>query len=557
MWTALLASALGVRLLWAALTPMVHADGVTFLSLAREASEGRFQALLHHAQHPLYPTLTALAHPLIRDWEWCGLAVAVLAGSLTLVPVVLLGNRVAGPPAGLLGGWLFAVAGYPVEYAGSAISDAPHALFFAASALAGAAALGIGSPPDLLRPRPFGRGSSFFLAGLLSGLAYLTRPEGLLMAGALALGGLAKLLGSPRGSRDPRGFGRGVALLALGLLITAGPYAAYLSYQAGELTLTRKKPILASLGLLGDAREEPQAAGSGIAGSGKGAPPSPAAPRGPAEEPRRPAAPEPAPGLGKRLRAARGEDGEEKGSEGLLKRLPPRLAGLLKSIRNLVKLLGWLPAGLLVLGLAARRRARRPLLAELYLFLPVAGFLLLLSGVYVVAGYSGRRQLYPLSTLLAGWEGAGLLAVSALVARLAPRSRLSGRLGPLLTGLAAAAILGRTCGLLLDSRREENLWPMEAGRALRGTISPADKVLSTGDTVFIAHYTGGRVVAPFGQDRVAPPVACAAAETLGARWTLLEPEEPAVAEPPPGWRVARRLSHGARQPLLLERDERR
>src|SRR5262249_44002490 len=113
MWAALILAALSIRWLSALANPGIQPGGGAVLTLARKARESDLAAVLRTDQHPLYPALAAIAYPRFGDWQATGLWISMVAGALTVIPVVLLGSRACGLAAGLLGGWIFAVARYP------------------------------------------------------------------------------------------------------------------------------------------------------------------------------------------------------------------------------------------------------------------------------------------------------------------------------------------------------------------------------------------------------------------------------------------------------------
>jgi hypothetical protein len=542
-WAALLAAALAARIAFVVMEPVIPRDGVLFLGMARQLAEEGLRPILEREQHPLYPALVALVHAGARgtiDWEVAGLIVSVLSSAATVIPLVCLGNRVAGAPAGLLGGWVFAAARYPIQYGPSPIADGLHACLFACAAAVGAAALGIdvARRDDALRRRPE-RAWPFFAAGLFAGLAYLARPEGLVMAAAIAAAAVVRLVAGDRTRSGLLAFGKGQALLLLALCLTAGPYAGYLSYQAGALTLTRKKPILPTLVPPAEERAADRTppdrllppGGAAVAPERRAAPAAAAAPPGGGAEV---SAPSPAPSHARR-----------------------RLEGIARSLREAAEALGWLPAGLLVIGLAGRLRATRRLLGELYLFFPVAAFVALLSGLYVTGGYTGRRHCYPLVPLLAGWVGLGLIQVGAAFALRLPKAGVwRPRMPGLLTALLVAIMLPKSLGLFSAAERSRDLWIREAGLALRADVPPADTVLAVNETSRVAFYSGARVRSLYYDHAPDPDAVCRSASAEGARWVLLEMENPR-REPredaPAGWTLARRLSRGAGEIHLYRR----
>ena len=88
-------------------------------------------------------------------------------------------------------------------------------------------------------------------AGVASGLAFLTRPEGLMM-GLLVLGWLVAGLVSRRlNLRRSLAIG---AAFALGALLVSSPYLAAMRSEEGSFTLSRKKSVSALLLLEGPVR---------------------------------------------------------------------------------------------------------------------------------------------------------------------------------------------------------------------------------------------------------------------------------------------------------------
>jgi hypothetical protein len=534
-WAALLLVALGVRTLSALANPLIERDGATFMTLARQARESDPTAVLRHDQHPLFPALAALAYPLFGDWQATGLWISIIAGTLTVIPVVLLGNRACGPPAGLLGGWLFAAGRYPVRFTATALSDGVHGLLFTSAMVAGAAALGLGAPARAEGDgRGFGPRSSFFLAGFLSGAAYLARPEGLAAAVALAIAGLLKLA-ALRDGRSLRSLLLGGALLALGLVVSAGPYIAFLNVEYGGPRLTRKRQVFETL-LTPESPPPPAASPSPSPGEKREPAPKPApgevpAPRAAVEKPDRPRAPTPpgppAPAVPSSP-AAR------------------RAMGIVLALRDFAECLGWTPLVLLPIGLLHRRRTGAPWLAEAFLFIPLILFAVLLSGVYTASGYVGRRHLYPPTIVLQGFVGVGLIAVAGLVARVRPGAPAFFRRPSALAAAAVLIMIPKSAGLIPDSGGDRDLWLREVGLALRKTVAHSDGIVCPGLLMRIGFYSGGKIHRldgePPGVDRL--PELCAAARGLKARWVIVDrPIEAPLADPPPGFTLAGRFPH--------------
>jgi hypothetical protein len=218
-------------------TPAIHNDGPIFIGLAQLMGEGEWRAALAHAFHPLYPACLLAVHTALASlgavsgasgWETAGAAVSALSGGAAVLATYawtrsLLGNRAALGAAAVL-----AVHPYAVRYSADVQSDGLYLALFLAS---------VGSGWRALRDRD-GRAAAF--AGAASGLAYLTRPEGLGVLGVLAaMFGARALRGGER-----RHHAVALALLAAAGLLVVAPYLFHLRESSGQWALTRKKTVL-------------------------------------------------------------------------------------------------------------------------------------------------------------------------------------------------------------------------------------------------------------------------------------------------------------------------
>ncbi|HBG08130.1 MAG: hypothetical protein A2075_09450 [Geobacteraceae bacterium GWC2_58_44] len=88
--TLLALAALGIRLYFLQFYDVISADGISYVSIAKDFISGRGLAAATHYP-PFYPILLGLASTLCHDFETAGLAVSVIMGSLLVVPVYLLG----------------------------------------------------------------------------------------------------------------------------------------------------------------------------------------------------------------------------------------------------------------------------------------------------------------------------------------------------------------------------------------------------------------------------------------------------------------------------------
>ena len=135
---------------------------------------------------------------------------ASMLGALVLVvPSYSLGRRLFGPTQGFAAAVLFQVLPVSARVTSDGLTEAWYLVFVAFGLRSGVIAVQSNGV----------RG--FFTAGLFGGLAYLVRPEGLLVS--LTMGLVAVLSTLDRRVGVPRGLARGLAV-TLGTALVAGPY---------------------------------------------------------------------------------------------------------------------------------------------------------------------------------------------------------------------------------------------------------------------------------------------------------------------------------------------
>jgi hypothetical protein len=236
--------ALALRALaWIGSDPVAF-DSAVYFEMAERIRGGNWAGLLGYDYPPLYPLLIAALQGLMLRADTAGLALALGADLLVLVPLVAITRKAAGEAAALGAAFLWAVHLSAIRLGVQALSDAPTALLVAAAIWAG------------LWAAAEDRWIGALAAGLASGAAYLIRPEG--MEPALALAVFFALLPA---RRDPAGAARApVAAMAarprslraarkaayvvaplVGWALIAFPYVAWISLESGVLTLSKKK----------------------------------------------------------------------------------------------------------------------------------------------------------------------------------------------------------------------------------------------------------------------------------------------------------------------------
>lgn len=230
---ALLLVAAAVRVAWwAAYVDVIENEGVEYTRLAWNWFHGQGYVSIFGGTHtlfpPFYPLLIGLGAPLAGSEEAAARVISLLAGLALVAAVHGLARAVFDERVAVVAGALAAV--HPALVALS-VTTYSEALYLGLATAATYAAV-----TCLRRP---GRAHAA-ATGLLAGLAYLTRPEGLLLG--LGLGGL--LLAS--GILRHRSWQKGLrdAAIALGVAaIVAAPYVAHLSRIAGGFRWEGKSAV--------------------------------------------------------------------------------------------------------------------------------------------------------------------------------------------------------------------------------------------------------------------------------------------------------------------------
>lgn len=210
-------------------TAIISRDSVIYIDLARYWVTGRPFSALAHPYHPLYPFLIAIAARLLGiSLEHSAVAVSIIASALTLPALAFLYRRFENRIVLFLGLLFFCVSPYLVRYTADVLSEPIYLLF-----IAWAAAL-FSEAVTLNNKRPI----FYLFSGIFTGLAYLMRPEGLVVG----ISGVIWLLIFYREVRF-RGILYGILLLTVGVLLIASPYIIYLHKDTGHWILTRKKRV--------------------------------------------------------------------------------------------------------------------------------------------------------------------------------------------------------------------------------------------------------------------------------------------------------------------------
>jgi 4-amino-4-deoxy-L-arabinose transferase-like glycosyltransferase len=223
---ALSGLALVLRLAAVGVAPPIDHDEVRYLIAAHRlgtASEYTGWMGPETHVHPLHPWLTSSAGGGRESLERRGRTVTLVAASLVLLPIAILAFRLGGRRVALVALLLTAVHPWLVR---RSYRVEPESLYV----LLTASAIGLLLPAaaSAMTTR------NWALAGLLFGVAYLARPEGLLV-GPLA-GVMAAVMERKRGGRAAVG----LALFVACLLLASSPYLLFLRRVTGGWTITGK-----------------------------------------------------------------------------------------------------------------------------------------------------------------------------------------------------------------------------------------------------------------------------------------------------------------------------
>ncbi|HEY3143790.1 MAG TPA: glycosyltransferase family 39 protein [Acidimicrobiales bacterium] len=184
---------------------------------------------------PFVPFLLGVGDWVLGDAHRAAVVWTCLSSTALILPLALLGRRVAGTVAGATTAWTAALApGLSTTLVNrGAGSEAEYALLVVGAVWLTAAAADHRGRAQLIRLGG---------AGLLIGLAYLSRPEGLLFSLPVGIAVLVVGLRDHAGTIASRlrGAARPAAVFLVPILLCVVPYAAYLHRHTGTWQLSAK-----------------------------------------------------------------------------------------------------------------------------------------------------------------------------------------------------------------------------------------------------------------------------------------------------------------------------
>ena len=460
--------ALPIRLCVATRAAMISRDAANFAWYAQALADDPIAAMREHVHHPLYPALVLAAHKVlgvlapgladdpVRGWTVALVSVALIGGLAVVVAAYAVTAALFGRRVGLIAAALAAAAAEFCQLSADGLSDMPH---LAVHLLAVAAVL-----------RGTGRRRLRWLlfAGILSGLAFLTRPEG----AEVALVAAAMLLVAPQHWLLRKRLA-GVVAVSLGAMCVAAPYM----YVTGKLV--QKKSVKQFF-----QADQPDERAAGFSPRGlsfalAASAPNPCAARAQARGPLNA-------GAGVRACLAAPQVVAMGSPLQVIRALGPIAENYGRSLR--VTML--LPV---VVWLARRRDVPGNALGCRFVLAVGLLHLLLLIALIIRFNYwelFSLRHVMVLAGLTLPFSAAGVATILGRV----PEARRG-----LVALIVAVALIGPTLPWMLEKRYADDVYLRRAGEWIRRQAEGVPRVLAERHQA--AFYAGGvRVVSPLGAD---------------------------------------------------------
>ncbi len=222
-----------VRMVQLSLIYTISGDGPVYIEIAKHFFAGDIKAGLAKDYPPLYPMFISAAYSVIRDWIIAGRFVSFTFSVLTIFPLYLMAKEIFGKKIATLSSIFFIIQPVIGMHSSRLISESTYIFFFVLTVWLSWKAVSMQKPFLCL------------IAGIISGLAYLVRPEGL---GVAIIASLFILFQNPINFKKT--FKLRLTLifaLALGTLILTTPYILFLKYETGEWRLSKKKSIVTAV----------------------------------------------------------------------------------------------------------------------------------------------------------------------------------------------------------------------------------------------------------------------------------------------------------------------
>lgn len=219
-----LALALLFRLFYLFAMPRIldTADAVHYLDTAEHFASGDFFGF--NPKIPvLYPLLAAMAHFLVRDYEWACNIVSLVASTLLIIPLYGLARDLHGRSTARTAALLAAVWPWLIDYACRVAPDALGCTLWFLSIW--------------LLARGMRRGGAWLVAAPFAFFAlHLTRPEGTALVAAAVVGGIFLSLDPATFRVDRQGLKR-LGLFVVPVIVLLVVHAVYMRMVTGQTTM--------------------------------------------------------------------------------------------------------------------------------------------------------------------------------------------------------------------------------------------------------------------------------------------------------------------------------
>lgn len=220
--------ALAVRLIIAFNTYAISSDGPLYVEAASYYYQGDFKNGLAHPYHPLYPFLISLVYRLIGDWEWAGLLIPIILSSIAVIPLYLIGLRLFNNQKIALISSIFYIFHPHLARLSSSMLTTGTFIFILVTAIY-----------FLMKALDSWHYTSFGLSGLFSLLAFLTRPDGIIIL-FMFLAWIVFIRFSGWWKGEWKRKVSALLFFILPWLLVALPYIVYLVTRKGEFTISNK-----------------------------------------------------------------------------------------------------------------------------------------------------------------------------------------------------------------------------------------------------------------------------------------------------------------------------
>jgi 4-amino-4-deoxy-L-arabinose transferase-like glycosyltransferase len=223
---ALVLGALLLRVLFWHTEWVLNPDGIYYSWLGRNLLSGDLDQGLSTYWPPFYPLLIGICWRLFGDLESAGRIISVFAGSLLVIPTYLLAREFCGKRIAMVSGVL--VSFYPLllDYSTRARSETVYSLILMTLIWL------------LWRTVKDPSPGRFIGVGLLVGLAYLTKPEGIFYL-IIVLVGLFGLRNASGNFHLRQRVAAAIVVIVAASVVSL-PYVVYLKQVTGSWTISQK-----------------------------------------------------------------------------------------------------------------------------------------------------------------------------------------------------------------------------------------------------------------------------------------------------------------------------